>query len=62
LEEKNDEITILKNDLEKAKGLLSLQQNRLVIHSSPITLRPGEIPEEASQQEQLPQTQVMTKK
>ena len=36
LEEKIDEITILKGDLEIAKGLLSRQQNRLVIHSSPI--------------------------
>ena len=53
---------ILKDELEIAKGLLSRQQNRLVIHSSPITLRPPEIREEASQQEHLPQTQVMKKK
>jgi hypothetical protein len=61
LEEKIDEITILKDELETAKGLLSRQQNRLVIHSSPITLRAPEIREEASQQEHLPQTQVMKK-
>ena len=59
LEEKIDEITILNEDLEIAKGLLiSRQQNRLVIHSSPISLRPPNTREEASQQEHLPETQV----
>ena len=50
LEEKIDEIAVLKEDLEIAKGLLSRQQNRLVIHSSQISLRPPETREEASQQ------------
>ncbi len=58
LEEKIDEITALKEDLEIAKGLLSRQQNCLVINSSPISLRPPKTREEASQQEHLPETRV----
>ena len=60
LEEKIDEIKGLKEDLEMAKGLLSLQQNRLVVYSSisNFTIRPPETREEASQQELLPETQV----
>ena len=71
LEEKIDEIRGLREDLEKAKGLLSRQQNRLVVYSSPILNRLQETPEEggdddgdgydkdaALQQERLPETQV----
>ena len=36
LEEKNDEIQVLKEELKAAKGLISCQANRLVITSSPI--------------------------
>jgi hypothetical protein len=36
LEEKNDEIKVLKEELESAKGLIICQANRLVITSSPI--------------------------
>ena len=64
LEEKNDEITILKEELGSAKGLISCQANRLVITSSPIIfkkpsrevdLNPKEV--DASQ-DKLPETQV----
>ena len=70
-EEKIDEIRCLREDLEKAKGLLSRQQNRLVVYSSPILNRLQETHEEggdvngdgddtdaALQQEHLPETQV----
>lgn len=46
LEEKIDEIRGLREDLEKAKGLLSRQQNRLVVYSSPILNRLQETHEE----------------
>ena len=38
-EEKNDEIQVLKEELESAKGLMSCQANRLVITSSSITVK-----------------------
>ncbi len=60
--------------MEKAKGLLSRQQNRLVVYSSPILQRlpetheeggdvdgddgNGDVADDASQQENLPGTQV----
>jgi predicted nucleic acid-binding Zn-ribbon protein len=46
LKEKIDEIRGLREDLEKAKGLLSRQQNRLVVYSSPILNRLQETREE----------------
>ena len=39
LEEKNDEIRVLKEELKSAKGLISCQENRLVITSSPIIVK-----------------------
>ncbi len=36
LEELNDEVHVLKGELESAKGLINCQANRLVITSSPI--------------------------
>lgn len=74
LEDKNDEIKGLREDLEKANQLLSRQQNRLVLYSSPIeqrlqkTLEDGsdndgedgnrDVGDDASKQENLPETQV----
>ena len=74
LEEKNDEIKVLREDLKKGIELLSRQQNRLVLFSSPIlqklpTTREdggdvdgddgnGDVGDDASQQENLPETQV----
>ena len=74
LEDKNDEIEGLREDLEKAKELLSRQQNRLVLYSSPISQKlpkthedggdtdgddgNGDVGDDASQQENLPETQV----
>ena len=39
LEEKNDEIRVLKKEFESAKGLISCQENRLVITSSLIIIK-----------------------
>ncbi len=74
LEEKNDEIKNLREDFEKAKELLSRQQSRLVLYSSPILQKlpkthedgvdvdggdgNGDVGYDASQQENLPKTQV----
>ena len=74
MEDKNDEIQWLREDLENAKELLSRQQNRLVLYSSPISqMLPkthenggdvdgddgnGDVGDDASQQENLPETQV----
>ena len=69
MEYKNDEIKGLREDLEKAKELLSRQQNRFVLYSSPISQNlpkthedgddgNGDVADDASQQENLPETQV----
>ena len=71
MEEKIDEIRGFREDLEKAKGLLSRRQNRLVVYSSPILNRLQETHEEggdddgdgddkdaALHREHLPKTQV----
>ena len=74
MEDKNEEIQGLRADLEKAKGLLSRQQNRLVLYSSPISQKQSktredgvdvdgddrneDVGDDASQQENLPETQV----
>ena len=39
LEEKNDEIQVLKKELESAKGLISCQADRRVMTSSPIIVK-----------------------
>ncbi len=70
MEEKNYEIKSLRVDLEKAKGLLSRQQNRLVLYASPIVQRlqknledggddgNEDVGDDASQQGNLPELQV----
>ena len=72
LEDKNDEIKGLKADLEKANELLGRQQNRLVLHSTPISQRLPKTLEDGGdvdgddgnedvgvqQQNNLPETQV----
>ena len=74
LEEKNDEIKNLREDFENAKRLLSRQQNRRVLYSSPISQKQPKTHEDgvdvdgddgneddgddALQQDNLPETQV----
>jgi cell division septum initiation protein DivIVA len=67
LEEKNEEIQVLKEELKSAKGLISCQANRLVITSSliiekqptrEVDLKPKVV--DASQDNKLPETQVMS--
>ena len=65
LEEKNDEIQILKEELKSARGMISCQANRLVITSSPIiekkTNRDIDLKEvDASQDKKLPETEVIS--
>jgi hypothetical protein len=63
LEEKNDEIQVLKEELKSAKGLISCQANRLVITSSPIIeKKPTREVDlvDASQDNKLPETQVIS--
>jgi len=67
LEEKNDEIQLIKEELESAKALISCQANRLVITSSPIIEKQktrevdlNPIVVNASQDNTLPETQVIS--
>jgi hypothetical protein len=67
LEELNDEVHVLKGELESAKGLINCQANRLVITSSPIiekqpTRKLDVNPKAADslQDNKLPETQVIS--
>jgi cell division septum initiation protein DivIVA len=63
LEEKNDEIQVLKEEMKAAKGLISCQANRLVITSSPIIeKKPTREVDlvDASQDNELIETQVIS--